>query len=120
MRSSYWIRQTPALRKTPRRRVLADAALVERISLTIASFSSYGFSWVWALLRCLAELKARPVVDANRVYRVMHVHGLLLGLRRKQPGVARRHADHVALSRATPVGVRMASNSVAMTSTGCE
>ena len=92
------IKQAPETRKTRHRRVLDDATLVERISLTIADLPSYGYRRVWALLRRQSEQQAQPAANAKRVYRVMRDHGLLLERRRKQPGVARRHDGRVAVS----------------------
>lgn len=50
------------------------------------------------LLRREREALARSSVNIKRVCRVMKPHGLLLGRRRKQPGVARRHEGRVAVA----------------------
>ena len=91
------IRQALQPQKARRRRVLDDAALVERIKAAIADLPSYGYRRVWALLRRQAERQAQPAVNTKRVYRVMRDHGLLLERRRKQPGVARRYDGRVAV-----------------------
>lgn len=87
------IKQAPEDQKARRRRVLNDAALVDRIKASISDLPSYGYRRVWALLRRQAE----SAINVKRVYRVMRDHDLLLKKRRKQPGVARRHEGRVAV-----------------------
>jgi len=80
-----------------RRRTLNDAALVEQIKQAVSVLLSYGYRWVWGLLRRQHEQQALAPVNVKRVYRVMRDHDLLLERGRKQPGVARRHEGRVAV-----------------------
>ncbi len=80
-----------------RRRTFNDAALVERIQQAINALPSYGYRWVWGLLRRQHEQQALPPVNVKRGYRVMRDHDLLLERRRKQPGAARRHEGRLAV-----------------------
>jgi len=90
-------KQSTGEKRVRRGRASRDAALVEQIKLAAGELPSYGYRRVWGLLRRQHERQALPPVNVKRGYRVMRDHDLLLERRRKQPGVARRHEDRVAV-----------------------
>lgn len=58
----------------------------------------YGYRRVRGLLRCGRETRSQLPINVKRVYRVMGDHQLLLERRIKQPGVAHRHEDPIAVA----------------------
>jgi putative transposase len=91
-RPAEWVDQ----RKMP---ALDDMPLVTELRGLVADLPTYGYRRVWALLRRSRDAQAQPRVNAKRVYRVMHTHGLLLERRPRHAQSARRHDGKVAVDR---------------------
>ncbi|HIE0070010.1 TPA: hypothetical protein ACXI7E_002836 [Pseudomonas aeruginosa] len=71
--------------------------MVEQIKRAVSALPSYGYHRVRGLLRRQYEQQALLPVKMNRACRVMRDHDLLLGRRRKQPGVVRRYEGRAAV-----------------------
>ncbi|VVN47809.1 hypothetical protein PS655_06014 [Pseudomonas fluorescens] len=87
-RSQLTVRLNPTAAPDRRRRVLDDTALVEEIRTEVSELPSYGYRWVWGLLRHRRETQSLAPINVKKAYRVMRDHQLLLERRIKQPGVA--------------------------------
>jgi putative transposase len=91
-RDAEWVDK----RKTPAR---DDMPLVAELQGLVADLPTYGYRRAWALLRRNRDAQGQPRVNAKRVYRVMHTHGLLLERRPRHPQSTRRHDGRVAVDR---------------------
>lgn len=75
-----------------------DAAVLSRINAAVADLSTYGYHWVWALLRRESEQDGQAVVNAKRVYRIMSIHHLLLERKPADNHRKRAHKGRVAVA----------------------
>ncbi|MCX8565668.1 MAG: putative transposase [Glomeribacter sp. 1016415] len=82
-----------------RARQTDDRDLVAEIEQVIKELPSYGYRRVWGLLRRKRTQSGEALVNAKRVYRVMHRYGLLLPSSPKYPQISRRHEGKVAVSK---------------------
>ena len=87
--------------RIPKRRgrpPLPEDGLLSDIKEVIADMPSYGYARVWAVLRRQAIAEGLKPVNRKRVYRVMHVHELLL---RRHAGSheERRHDGKIAVAQ---------------------
>jgi putative transposase len=92
-RDAEWVDK----RKTP---ALNDMPLVAELRGLVADLPTYGYLRAWALLRRNRDAQGQPRVNAKRVYRVMHTHGLLLERRPRHAQSTRRHDGKVAVTGA--------------------
>jgi putative transposase len=76
-----------------------DMPLVAELQGLVADLPTYGYRRAWALLRRNRDAQGQPRVNAKRVYRVMHTHGLLLERRPRHAQSTRRHDGKVAVDR---------------------
>lgn len=74
-----------------------DTDVLLRIHHVIGELPTYGYRWVWALLRRQAELDGMPAINAKRVYRIMRQNALLLERKPAVPPSKRAHTGRVAV-----------------------
>lgn len=80
-----------------RRRKPDDTEVLARIHTVIGDLPTYGYRRVWALLRRQSETEDVAVINAKRVYRIMHQNALLLERKPAIPPSKRAHTGKVAV-----------------------
>lgn len=84
-------------RRSNRRNDEADAEILPHIHDIISDMPSYGYRWVWGILRNQSRAEGLPPVNAKRLYRIMSEHNLLL-LHDKSKRPKREHRGKIAVA----------------------
>ena len=74
-----------------------DTDALARIHTVIGDLPTYGYRRVWALLRRQSETDDMAVINAKRVYRIMHQNALLLERKPEIPPSKRAHTGKVTV-----------------------
>lgn len=102
-------------RKTP---ALDDMPLITELRDLVADLPTYGYRRAWALLRRRRDTLGQPESMQNGFF-ASCCHGLLLEHRPRHAHLGVVTMARLQWTRATFIGVRMASNSAATTAPPC-